>query len=652
MKLNKLSDIQWARAYLLQIYSKENSYQEYHAIAKEYYPMQDSIKNQQSLNRLAFLNAKIEDTEQKQEIVLLNQTIRQKEVRQYWISVVIGLGVLVLLPLLYFRMRVVQIQRSQLIKEKKTAEELSQMNEKLQSLDEMKSHFFTNISHEFRTPLTIINGMVDQIKNKPDLWLEKGTKMIKANASNLLNLVNQILDLKKLESGSQQLNLSQGDVIQYLRYIAESHQNYAENEGLHLHFLSSENSLIMDYDPDKLLRIISNLLSNAVKNTPSGQHIYFQLEQKLNSEEPLLEIRIKDTGIGIPENQLSDIFERFYQVDHPIDQEENYKVSGTGIGLALTKELVKLMDGKIEVSSEVGKGTTFTVSLPIRKNATYMAISTPTPPLVTSYAEKEISPELTHIENSFGKELPTLLIVEDNTDVVQFLIACLQDEYQLEIARNGQEGINQAIALVPDLIVSDVMMPKKDGFELCKILKEDERTSHIPIILLTAKVDMESKISGLEKGADDYLTKPFEGQELLVRLRNLLALRKKLQQRYSSIDADFTSIDQTTDVEDAFLLKIKQFVEENISDDSFGNIQLARKMNLSESQLYRKIKALTDKSTAIFIRSIRLHKGKELLQSTDLTVSEIAYEVGFTNLPHFSRSFSKEFGKSPNAIRK
>ena len=222
------------------------------------------------------------------------------------------------------------------------------MNEKLQSLDEMKSHFFTNISHEFRTPLTIINGMVDQIKNKPDLWLEKGTKMIKANASNLLNLVNQILDLKKLESGSQQLNLSQGDVIQYLRYIAESHQNYAENEGLHLHFLSSENSLIMDYDPDKLLRIISNLLSNAVKNTPSGQHIYFQLEQKLNSEEPLLEIRIKDTGIGIPENQLSDIFERFYQVDHPIDQEENYKVSGTGIGLALTKELVKLMDGKIE----------------------------------------------------------------------------------------------------------------------------------------------------------------------------------------------------------------------------------------------------------------------------------------------------------------
>ena len=270
-----------------------------------------------------------------------------------------------------------------------------------------------------------------------------------------------------------------------------------------------------------------------------------------------------------------------------------------------------------------------------------MAISTPTPPLVTSYAEKEISPELTHIENSFGKELPTLLIVEDNTDVVQFLIACLQDEYQLEIARNGQEGINQAIALVPDLIVSDVMMPKKDGFELCKILKEDERTSHIPIILLTAKVDMESKISGLEKGADDYLTKPFEGQELLVRLRNLLALRKKLQQRYSSIDADFTSIDQTTDVEDAFLLKIKQFVEENISDDSFGNIQLARKMNLSESQLYRKIKALTDKSTAIFIRSIRLHKGKRITPKYGSYRFRNSLEVGFTNLPHFSRSFSK-----------
>lgn len=254
---NSIDDIQRNRAHLLQIYSKENSYQNYHAIAKEYYPLQDSIEKQVSLNKLAYLHSKVEDAEQKQEIILLNQTISQKEVEQFWISVAIGLGVMSLLLFLYFRMREVKTQKAQLIKEKKTSDELSQMNKKLQGLDEMKSQFFTNISHEFRTPLTIINGMMDLVKSKPDLWMEKGAQMIKSNASNLLNLVNQILDLRKLEAGSLQLNLAQGDVIQYLRYIAESHQIYAESEGLQLHFSSSESSLNMDYDSEKLLQIIS-----------------------------------------------------------------------------------------------------------------------------------------------------------------------------------------------------------------------------------------------------------------------------------------------------------------------------------------------------------------------------------------------------------
>ncbi|MEO1260818.1 MAG: ATP-binding protein [Bacteroidota bacterium] len=522
---------------------------------------------------------------------------------------------------------------------------------RLQELDEAKSKFFTNISHEFRTPLTIISGMIDNIQSKPDTWLEKGGKIIKQNSLNLLNLINQILDLRKLQSQNLKLNLMQGDIIEYLHFINESYKSYAENEGLQLHFLPFEEQIIMDYDPDKILRIVSNLLSNAIKyNRPDGK-IYFQMEKIVDesNSNQFLRIQVKDTGPGIPQNKLKDIFDRFYQINEPGEK----KVVGSGIGLALTYELIQLMKGEIKVDSEENVGTTFIVQLPISKTSQQ---SSP----FSVVENPKIGEELTSafhakadVESSFSatdndSSLPKLLIVEDNPQIVQVLIASLEDHFQLEIASNGLIGIQKGIEQIPDIIVSDVMMPEKDGLELTATLKTDERTDHIPIILLTAKSDIESKIQGLEKGADAYMPKPFEKRELLARIHNLLELRKKLQERYSS----FSDLPKKEKVEDPFLHKFYNLVEKHLADPDLDMHKINRTLGMSRTQVFRKLKALTGKSPTALIRSYRLQKGKELLATSDLSISEVAYEVGFTSLNYFSAAFFEEFGERPSATRK
>lgn len=520
--------------------------------------------------------------------------------------------------------------------------------EKLKELDKAKSQFFTNISHEFRTPLTIISGMIDQIRSKPDVWLEKGSVMIKQNTLNLLNLINQILDLRKLESQKLTLNLVQGNIVRYLQYLTDSFSSYAENQGMKLHFICSKSSILMDYDPDKILKIISNLLSNAIKYNKEKEDVYFQVDEMQNNDRSILQIKVQDNGEGIPKEKLPNIFGRFYQVNEPGKE----KVVGSGIGLALTQELVTLMNGKIEVSSEIGVGTTFIVQIPITRNSTVQAafdevqIDTPEPVVIssTSNTEPVVVPNLEKEDS----DQANLLIVEDNPEIVQILVACLEDHYQLQVARNGREGIEKAIEQVPDIIISDVMMPEKTGYELTDTLKNDERTSHIPIILLTAKSDLDSKISGLEKGADAYLAKPFEEKELLVRLKKLLELRKKLQARYQSLELP----KEPATKEDAFLIKVQNTIHDNIDDEDFGIVQLCRAVGLSRSQIHNKIKALTGLSTSIYIRNLRLQKANQLLKTTDLNVSEIAYEVGFKDPRYFSRVYSEKFGESPSETRK
>ena len=542
---------------------------------------------------------------------------------------------------------------------KKRTKKIAEQAEELRELDELKTRFFTNISHEFRTPLTVISGMITQIRENPGQWLNKGLDLIHRNSSQLLSLINQILDLRKLESGALTANLSQGDIIHYLKYLSESFISIAKSKGIKIHFLSSIAELYMDFDPDKILHIFSNLLSNALKYSGDGDDIYIQIHSYNVGDTELLELQIKDTGEGISAEALPYIFDRFYQVEDLASQ----KPQGTGIGLALTKELVVLLNGSIEAQSTKGEGTTFILKFPITRNAALNA--TPVGPPVQDTIQSDVKtsdpdqkqktlkllpdPEPVLLKKTdVSTTLPVLLIVEDNNDVQEYLIACLENHYQLLVANHGQEGIDIALDQVPDLIVSDVMMPVKDGFELCNTLKNDERTSHIPIILLTAKADQHSKISGLEKGADAYLAKPFEPKELLVRLNKLLELRKKLQAYYRSLNV--SELPKT--IEDTFILKVRRAIEENLDDEDFGILHLCKAVGLGRAQLHKKIKALTDYTPAILIRTIRLQKAKKLLETSELNISEVAYEVGFKDPAYFSRVFAEEFGHPPKKTRK
>jgi len=531
----------------------------------------------------------------------------------------------------------------------------------LREMDAFKSRFFTNITHEFRTPLTVILGMTERLTLDIGRWTEREAKnslvLIKRNGENLLRLINQILDLSKLESKALKINYVQGDALAYLRYIAESLQSLANAQTLTLHVDSDQDSIVMDYDPERLLQIVYNLLSNAVKFTPAGGSVDLRItidDLRLGAQATSIVIRVIDTGIGIPAHDLPFLFDRFFQANN----QERSKAGGTGIGLSLTKELVLAMGGDIAVESAVGKGTTVTVRLPITRVGPTLA-----PATTERTAILETSSPLpvgSGIDTRSDSSLPHLLIIEDNPDVMAYLVASLQSEYRIDCAYNGRAGIEKAVETIPDLILSDVMMPEKDGLEVCDALKNDERTSHIPIVLLTAKADVESRLAGLRRGADAYLSKPFHQEELQLTLTNLLERRRKWQERFAGLGLVSGPAAPATpdapkadlELEDAFLKKIREQLEQHLADADFDGPRLARAMLLSEVQLYRKIKALTGKSTAIYMRSIRLHKGLELLRSTSLTVSEIAYDVGFEDPNYFSRTFSQEFGTAPSEMRK
>ncbi|MCG8331262.1 MAG: tetratricopeptide repeat protein [Chitinophagales bacterium] len=613
--------------------------------------LQDSLYNEKNTRSIARMQANFEFEQEKQELAFAQEKERREQAniqRRLWTALALA-GFALLIGLFYFRSK----QKANVELSKLNAQIIKQ-KEKLEVLDKAKSHFFTNISHEFRTPLTIIIGMLDKVHTKPDLWLDKGTKMIKENAYGLLNLVNQILDLRKLESNEMKVNMVHGDVVKYLHYIISSYESLAANKDLQIHFLAEREEIFMDYDADKTLRIVSNLLSNSIKFTPAGGDIYFFVDQKILNEQSTLQFKVQDTGVGIPKASLSKIFNRFYQIDDSTTR----KGEGTGIGLALTQELVKLLGGKIQVESGTRKGSVFIVNLPIIKKANVQAddhfeIIADAQATEKGIAKKGLeNPELVLPAFDPSLDKPQLLIIEDNPDVQQYLIACLEPEYQLILANNGQSGIQKAIEIIPDIIICDVMMPIKDGFEVCDTLKADERTSHIPIILLTAKADEASLMSGLRKGVDAYLTKPFNEAELLLRLEKLLELRKKLQDHYAKTFYNKEEIVSNATPENPFLQKFYALIEKELSNPDLDMNQICRALGMSRSQVFRKLKALTGKPATILIRSYRLQKGKELLAQGDLSVSDVAFDVGFTSLSYFSRAFQEEFGISPSATRK
>ncbi len=518
-------------------------------------------------------------------------------------------------------------------------------NKRLIEIDHFKSGLYTNITHEFRTPLTVILGMADTLQSKAEEQHWKSAaeplEMIQRNGKNLLRLVNEMLDLAKLESGHLELELLQTDVIPYIKYLSESFHSLAEEKQVTLTVYAETEQLIVDFDAAKLAAVVSNLLTNAIKFTPERGKIIVHLNQVSVAGQAYFSVKVKDSGKGITEEDIPHVFDRFYQADHSSTRQ----TEGTGIGLALTKELVELMQGTITVKSVPGMGSEFMVKIPITTQA---------PKVATVQQSVEIAhPTIPVVEAAIpGKDhtldLPLVLVIEDNFDVANYLNIALEHKYQYLHAPNGEIGLEMAYEEVPDVIICDVMMPGKDGFEVCATLKSDARTDHIPIIMLTAKATMKDRLTGLSHGADAYLEKPFVKAELFTRLDQLLLLRKKMLHKFENDGLTQILKKRAGNPETKFLRHVVKTIHEELSNDTFGTRQLAYKLHLSESQLYRKLKATTGKSTAIFIRSVRLQKAKELILVTEKTISEVAYEVGFNDPSWFSRAFKSEFGFAPS----
>lgn len=540
--------------------------------------------------------------------------------------------------------------------------------QRLKELDSFKSKLYTNLTHEFRTPLTVILGMANRIKSNPTSHLQEGLTLIQRNGKQLLRLVNQLLDLSKLEDRSFQLNLQRADIIPFLHYITDSFVAFADGRNLALEFRTEVDEVVMDYDPVQIEQVMINLISNAIKFTPSGGRI----DVVTDRQEDCLVIEISDTGIGIMAKELPRIFDRFYQID-----DSSTRIGeGTGIGLAHTRELVKLMKGEIEVESAPGDGTTFVISLPLQiretawpdahlvENGTGEAKgngrTTASKYFIDYFPEVQTGrPPGPIIRKNKDVVLPKLLVIEDNSDTVTYLRTFLSDHYELTFATDGVTGIEKALEIIPDLIISDVMMPGKDGFEVCQTLKNDEKTSHIPIILLTAKGDMPSKITGLATGADAYLSKPFNEEELLVRLENMVRKQKKLLAYFTKkFENGFTryipsrNYERVRSKEELFIERVREIVEANYPDENFSLPELCQQINMSRSQLYRKMKSLIDCSPSTFIRLYRLEKAKILLETRNMNVTEVAWAVGFKDVAHFSKLFLDEFGYPPSEIHK
>jgi DNA-binding response OmpR family regulator/anti-sigma regulatory factor (Ser/Thr protein kinase) len=494
---------------------------------------------------------------------------------------------------------------------------------------------FANISHEFRTPLTLIKGPIEKLEETQQNKISTtNIKMIRRNANRLLNLVNQLLDLSKLDSGKLQLNTAEGDVFKCLRAATSSFSSHAVSRNIDYQINIASSLLWASFDRDKLEKIVYNLLSNAFKFSLDEDKIIISTNYKNNQ----LELKVYDTGLGIAPEKLPHIFNRFYQVDDSYTKEK----SGSGIGLALTKELVELMNGSIYVESEVGKGSIFKVLIPLEEIRSHKSIKEDVhTPIVFNTSVEKIS------KTSIKKDRQQVLIIEDNNDMRHFIREQLVQEYNILEARNGKEGLQKAIKTVPDLIVTDLMMPQMDGITLCKKLKTNINTSHIPVIMLTAKAGIENKLEGLETGADDYLTKPFNSKELQVRVKNLITQRKQLRELYAkSVTIDPKEI-AVTSIDEEFLYKIHALLEEQYENATFGVPQMQKELGMSKSQLHHKIKALTNHPPGELLRNFRLKRAAQLLVQKGENISQTAYAVGFNSLSYFTRCFKAYYKMSP-----
>jgi len=616
-----------------EIYNDQKQYRLAYENYMSYTNLKDSLAVLRNNDASNELEAKYQNEKKENEINTLHaeneiktlQLEQQRTQRIYLIGV--SLLSLLLIAVLYNRYRIKQ-----------------RAAEKLKQLDSVKSRFFANISHEFRTPLSLILSPLQKGLSKPGASIpQDDIQMMHRNATRLHVLINQLLDLSRIESGKMKLQLEKIDIRHMIMTLCSAFQSQADQRNMNYQINLPEDISQGFVDRDKFEKILYNLISNAFKFTPDGGHIVVEVRH-----ESALTIRVRDNGIGIPKHHIQFIFDRFYQVDDSSTRSNE----GTGIGLALAKELAEVHHGTLEVSSEESKGSEFILTIPIEphqyRDGEFLP-ATEQRAAVNGFVSETLKVETQDVEEvNANDELPLVLIAEDNRDMRSFIRDILKPDYRIVEAKDGLQAWEKSQEVIPDLVITDVMMPRMDGTTFCEKLKETLATSHIPVVMLTAKAGQQSKLDGLHRGADDYLTKPFDVEELQIRVLNLIEQRKKLRKLYRQEIRLQPKDIVVTDLDAVFLQKILAILEKKFSDPGFGVEEFNREIALSRMQLHRKLKALTDQSTGEFIRHFRLDKAKQYLVVNGAQVSQVAYDCGFNNVSHFSKSFKDHTGMTPS----
>jgi signal transduction histidine kinase/DNA-binding response OmpR family regulator len=526
-------------------------------------------------------------------------------------------------------------------------------NRLLTEMDELKNRLYSNITHELRTPLTLILGPLEQMLSSETEKIpsRKQVKMMRKNANSLLNLVNQMLDLTKIGAKSMKLELVEEDINKFLRTRFAAFASLAEQKSITYQFSLLNEKNIRIFDAQKLEKIINNLVSNAVKFTRKNGKISCYANFNHHNK---LELIVEDNGKGIPNDDLDKIFDRFYQVN---TKDEILNI-GTGIGLSLTKELIDLMHGKIEVESEPGKGSKFTLTLPLGTDH----LNEDEFEMVQNLNQKMFEQSGIAVSPKSGNEceiaqeskdkFPHVLIIEDHGDIREFIAENLKDCFYIEQADNGKSGLESALKNIPDLMITDIVMPEMDGIELCQIIKTDERTSHIPVVILTGKSGIDDRLKGLDTGADAYLTKPFNIKELRLQVSKLIEQRQKLRERFTR-DLRLEPRDiAVTSADEKFINRAMEIIEKNIGNSEFEVRQFEEEMFMSRMQLFRKIKALTNQTPGDFMRTIRLKRAASLIKQNFGNIAQITYEVGFNNPSYFAKCFKDLYGELPSDYMK
>lgn len=518
--------------------------------------------------------------------------------------------------------------------------------ERIRELEQIKTSFFTNISHELRTPLTLIISPIEKyfLKNASIPKEQVGRlQSIHQNAQKLLRLINQLLDLSKIEAGKQHPVIAKHDMISQLVHILQGFESYAQQKQIKLKYEFPVDSLWVYYDSDILEKCLSNLLSNAFKHTPEDGKIGVELDLEqvfIGTESHVRQVtlRVLDTGRGISEAHLPHVFDRFYQIPDAV------QVVGTGVGLSLCKELIQLHRGDIQVKSKLGEGSAFIFNFPVE-----LAAFDPTWVQVT--VTQKVSVEDLQVVNSIQQEKPILLVVDDHAEMREFIGGIFDSRFQVIYADRGEDGLEKANTYLPDLVITDWMMPGMSGINLCRALRQNAKTNHIPIVILTSKSSQESQIEGMQSGADDFVSKPFNADILEIRVNTLMDAKERLRKNWQKqmIQQEFSE-GKLPIFEDAFLLKATQLIIDHLSDPDFDVEDLEKGLDMSKMQLYRKLKNLTSLAGNEFIRSIRLQQAKVLLETGNLNISEVAYQVGFNDPAYFTRAFKKQYGRTPKSF--